>query len=108
VAASANLPTILYTLFWKNFTTQGALWSIYGGLIICIGLILFSPVVSGGEKSMFPDVDFAWFPLKNPGIISIPFGFLMGFLGTVLTKEKPDTGKYAELEVRSLTGTGAH
>ena len=47
VAASANLPTILYTLFWKNFTTQGALWSIYGGLIACVGLIIFSPVVSG-------------------------------------------------------------
>ena len=41
VAASANLPTIIYTLFWKNFTTQGALWSIYGGLTICIGLIIF-------------------------------------------------------------------
>ena len=47
VAASANLPTILYTLFWKNFTTQGALWSIYGGLISCVTLIIFSPVVSG-------------------------------------------------------------
>ena len=47
IAASANLPTILYTLFWKNFTTQGALWSIYGGLIACVGLIIFSPVVSG-------------------------------------------------------------
>ncbi|MEU4659246.1 cation acetate symporter [Streptomyces sp. NPDC023723] len=108
VAASANLPTILYSLFWKRFTTQGALWSIYGGLVVAVGLVLFSPVVSGDATSMFPDVDFAWFPLKNPGIISIPFGFLMGWLGTVLSKEGPDTGKYAELEVRSLTGTGAH
>jgi cation/acetate symporter len=108
VAASANLPTILYSLFWKRFTTQGALWSIYGGLVVAVGLVLFSPVVSGDATSMFPDVDFAWFPLKNPGIISIPFGFLMGWLGTVLSKEEPDTGKYAELEVRSLTGTGAH
>ncbi len=108
VAASANLPTILYSLFWKRFTTQGALWSIYGGLIVAVGLVLFSPVVSGDPKAMFPDVDFAWFPLKNPGIISIPFGFLMGWLGTVLSKEEPDTKKYAELEVRSLTGTGAH
>ena len=47
VAASANLPTIIYTLFWKKFTTQGALWSIYGGLIACVRLIIFSPVVSG-------------------------------------------------------------
>ena len=108
VAASANLPTILYSLFWKRFTTQGALWSIYGGLIVAVGLVLLSPVVSGDPKAMFPEVDFAWFPLKNPGIISIPFGFLMGWLGTVLSKEEPDAKKYAELEVRSLTGTGAH
>ncbi len=112
VAASANLPTILYTLFWKRFTTQGALWSIYGGLIVCVGLIVFSPVVSGrGEDhpkpSLFPNADFSWFPLENPGIVSIPLSFLLGWLGTVLSKEKPDTDKYAELEVRSLTGIGA-
>ncbi|WAZ20800.1 cation acetate symporter [Streptomyces cinnabarinus] len=108
VAASANLPTILYSLFWKRFTTQGALWSIYGGLTTAVGLVLFSPVVSGKPTSMFPDVDFHWFPLENPGIISIPVGFLLGILGTYLSKEEPDKGKYAELEVRSLTGTGAH
>ncbi|MFE5212287.1 cation acetate symporter [Streptomyces sp. NPDC056600] len=108
VAASANLPTILYSLFWKRFTTQGALWSIYGGLVTAVGLVLFSPVVSGAATSMFPDADFHWFPLSNPGIISIPVGFLLGWLGTLLSKEEPDKAKFAELEVRSLTGTGAH
>jgi cation/acetate symporter len=115
VAASANLPTILYTLFWKNFTTQGALWSIYGGLVACIGLIIFSPVVSGApvnpatgkSTSLIQDVDFSWFPLNNPGLVSIPLSFLLGWLGTKLSKEKPDVDKYAELEVRSLTGIGA-
>ncbi|MGY1815143.1 solute symporter family protein [Blastococcus sp. SYSU D00820] len=115
VAASANLPTILYTLFWKRFTTQGALWSIYGGLISCIVLIIFSPVVSGApvnpatgvSPSLFQDVDFHWFPLQNPGIVSIPLSFFLGWLGTVLSKEKPDVDKYAELEVRALTGIGA-
>ncbi|MEU5976638.1 cation acetate symporter [Streptomyces sp. NPDC047315] len=108
VAASANLPTILYSLFWKRFTTQGALWSIYGGLISSVVLVLFSPVVSGKPTSMFKNADFYWFPLENPGIVSIPLGFLLGWLGSVLTKEKPDKGKYAELEVKSLTGVGAH
>ncbi|MEU1281837.1 cation acetate symporter [Streptomyces sp. NPDC005805] len=108
VAASANLPTILYSLFWKRFTTQGALWSIYGGLATSVLLVLFSPVVSGKATSMFPDVDFAWFPLENPGLISIPVGFLLGWLGSLLSKEEPDKGKYAELEVKSLTGVGAH
>ncbi|WP_329164476.1 cation acetate symporter [Streptomyces sp. NBC_01717] len=108
VAASANLPTILYSLFWKRFTTQGALWSIYGGLASSVLLVLFSPVVSSKPTSMFPDADFAWFPLENPGLISIPLGFLLGWLGSLLSKEEPDKGKYAELEVKSLTGVGAH
>ncbi|MGW1654241.1 solute symporter family protein [Streptomyces atratus] len=109
VAASANLPTILYSLFWKRFTTQGALWSIYGGLASSVFLVLFSPVVSGNPKtSMFKGVDFAWFPLENPGLISIPLGFLLGWIGSLLSKEEPDRGKYAELEVKSLTGVGAH
>ncbi|MEV7236115.1 cation acetate symporter [Streptomyces sp. NPDC051020] len=109
VAASANLPTLLYSLFWKRFTTQGALWSIYGGLACSVILVLFSPVVSGNAKtSMFKGVDFAWFPLENPGLISIPLGFLLGWLGSLLSKEEPDKGKYAELEVKSLTGVGAH
>ncbi|MET8841996.1 cation acetate symporter [Streptomyces rubiginosohelvolus] len=108
VAASANLPTILYSLFWKRFTTQGALWSIYGGLASSVLLVLFSPVVSSKPTSMFPDVDFAWFPLENPGLISIPLGFLLGWIGSLISKEKADTDKYAELEVKSLTGVGAH
>ncbi|MFF2963397.1 cation acetate symporter [Streptomyces sp. NPDC057963] len=109
VAASANLPTILYSLFWKRFTTRGALWSIYGGLAGSVILVLFSPVVSGNPKtSMFKGVDFAWFPLENPGLISIPLGFLLGWIGSLLSKEEPDKGKYAELEVKSLTGVGAH
>ncbi len=44
VAASANLPTILYSLFWRRFTTRGAVWSRYGGLAAAIILILLSPV----------------------------------------------------------------
>jgi cation/acetate symporter len=115
IAASANLPTILYSLFWKRFNTRGAVWSIYGGLIMAVTLIVFSPVVSGKtpdpvtgrSASMLQGVDFSWFPLDNPGLISIPFGFFMGWLGTVTTRDVADPAKWAELEVRSLTGAGA-
>jgi cation/acetate symporter len=116
VAASANLPTILYSLFWKRFNTRGALWSIYGGLSSAIILIAFSPVVSGkvdpktgASLSMITDtsVDFHWFPLDNPGIVSIPLAFLLGWLGTVTSRETGDLDKFAEMEVRSLTGAGA-
>ena len=106
VAASANLPTILYSLFWKRFNTSGALWSIYGGLAATIVLIVFSPAVSGSSEAMMPGADFHWFPLQNPGLVSIPLSFLFGWVGTMLSKEHNEA-KYAEMEVRSLTGAGA-
>jgi cation/acetate symporter len=117
VAASANLPTILYSLFWRRFNTRGALWSLYGGLISVVTLIVFSPVVSGKpadpatglSPSMItdPSVDFSWFPLDNPGIVSIPLSFFLGWLGTVTSREPSSELKFAEMEVRSLTGHGA-
>ena len=116
VAASGNLPAILYSLFWKRFNTTGAVAAIYGGLGAAIFLVIFSPVVSGKpaavpggpSTSLFtnPDIDFSWFPLDNPGLVSIPFGFFCGWLGTVLSKEY-NAEKYAEMEVRSLTGAGS-
>lgn len=107
VAASANLPTIIYSLFWRRFTTRGAVWSMYGGLGAAILLIAFSPVVSGTDTSMIEGADFAWFPLSNPGIVSIPLAFLLGWLGTVTDKKRENVQKQAEMEVRSLTGVGA-
>jgi cation/acetate symporter len=116
VAASANLPTILYSLFWKRFNTTGALFSIYGGLLVTIVLIVFSPVVSGKpvdpvtgrSPSMLQGVDFHWFPLDNPGLVSIPLSFLLGAIGAWIgRRDAGDAAKYAEMEVRSLTGAGA-
>ena len=115
VAASANLPALLFNLFWRRFNTRGTTWSIYGGLISAVGLVFFSPVVSGkvdaatGESlSLFgAGVDFSWFPLENPGIISIPLGFFFGWLGTITMKGPTSHERFVELEVRSLTGAGA-
>jgi cation/acetate symporter len=116
VAASANLPSIIYNMFWRRFNTRGATWSIYGGLITSLGLVFFSPVMSGkgvdpltGKSlSLFPaSVDFSWFPLENPGIVSIPVAFFLGWLGTVTYKERTAVQEFDELEVRSLTGAGA-
>ncbi|MGJ0204921.1 cation acetate symporter [Leucobacter sp. gxy201] len=107
VAASANLPTILYSLFWSKFTTRGAVWSMIGGLVSAIGLIAFSPVVSGTETSMIPGADFAWFPLTNPGIVSIPLGFILGWVGSLTDPGRESKKLAAEMEVRELTGFGA-
>jgi cation/acetate symporter len=111
VAASSNLPTILYALYWRRFTTRGAVSAIYAGLASSVLLVVFSPVVSGSAASLFPGVDFVLFPLENPGIVSIPVGFLAGWLGTVLSPPAGDDGEeiaYARMEVRSLTGTGSY
>jgi cation/acetate symporter len=107
VAASANLPVLLYSLFWRNFTTRGAVWSVYGGLVPALALVVVSPVVSGSPDSIFPGVDLQYFPLENPGLVSIPLGFLAGWIGTVTSREVPDAARHAETEVRSLTGAGA-
>ena len=115
VAASANLPTILYSLFWKRFNTRARCGASTAASAITLILIVFSPVVSGKpmdpvtglSASMLQGVDFHWFPLDNPGIVSIPLSFLLGYLGTVLAKEKADPAKFAEMEVRSLTGADA-
>ncbi|GAA1172127.1 solute symporter family protein [Nesterenkonia xinjiangensis] len=107
VAASANLPTILYSLFWKGFTTRGALWSMYGGLGSSILLIAFSPVVWGAETSFFPETDLALYPLANPGLVSIPLAFLLGWVGSKTSTVAEDPVKQAEMEIRSLTGVGA-
>ncbi|TQM26029.1 solute symporter family protein [Nocardia bhagyanarayanae] len=108
VAAAANLPTIVYSLFWRRFNTTGALWSMYGGLISTIVLIVFSPAVSGSKSAMLPGSDFDWFPLSNPGIVSIPLAFALGVIGTLVGGRTPENpAKAAEMEVRSLTGVGA-
>jgi len=109
IAASANLPAVLYTLFWKRFNTRGAVWAIYGGLLSALVLLVFSPNVSGLPTSLIPlgldgsGIRFDFFPLSNPGIVSIPLGFVFGWLGTITSNEQ-NSAKYAELEVRSLTG----
>lgn len=97
VAASANLPVIVFSIFWKRFTTTGAVCGLLVGLASSILLILVSP-------DFMKD---AWFPLKNPAIISIPLGFLGAFLGTFLTREPSAEALFAELKVRANTGLGA-
>ena len=97
--------------------TAGALWSIYGGLAITIVLIVFSPVVSGkpanpatGKSASMitdPSVDFHWFGLDNPGIVTIPLSFLLAVIGTLTSRDRSTPEKAAEMEVRSLTGAGA-
>ncbi|MCK1796413.1 cation acetate symporter [Streptomyces sp. XM4193] len=106
IAASANLPTLLLSLFWRRFNTQGAVAGIYGGLISAVSLVIFSPVFSGSESALVTGIDINWFPLSNPGLVSIPLGLLCAIVGTLMSPERNDR-KFAELQVRALTGAGA-
>ncbi|MFN8498891.1 MAG: sodium/solute symporter [Anaerolineae bacterium] len=99
VAASANVPALLFSLYWPRFNTAGVLAGMITGIAASVLLILISPTFMGPN---------APFPLTNPGIVSIPLGFLAAYLGTVLSKaEKPAEEKYGELDVRANTGLGA-
>jgi cation/acetate symporter len=103
VAACANLPSILMTLYWKKFSTRGSVWSIYTGLISSILLIISSPAIATA-----PAVNpIAWFPLTNPTIVAMPLAFLAGIIGTLTSREPADPELQAEMEVRSMTGAGA-
>ncbi len=101
VAASANLPVILFSIFWKRFNTAGAVAGLGIGLVSSIVLILLS-------KNGLYTAETAPFPLANPGIVSIPLGFLAAYFGTVLTpRDLEAESKFNELSVRSQTGLGA-
>jgi cation/acetate symporter len=105
VAASANFPALLLALTWRRFNTTGAVTGVLFGVISSVALVIISPTVWPG-----PDSEgglFSWYDLANPGIISIPLGFIGGWLGTVLSKEQVNVRTFDELYVRSETGLGA-
>src|SRR5579864_778474 len=113
VAASANLPVIVLSIFWRRFNTAGAVAGLAVGLLASIGLILVSPslmaidppTVTGAARHLIQAK--AWFPLENPGILSIPLGFVGAILGTLVSSEPTAQEKFNELLVRSNTGLGA-
>lgn len=113
VAASANLPVIVLSIFWRRFNTAGAVMGLGVGLLASIGLILVGPSIMGIDAATVvgaarhPIQATPWFPLENPAILSVPLGFLAAILGTLFTKEPEAELKFNELLVRSNTGLGA-
>ncbi|WP_127533629.1 solute symporter family protein [Paenibacillus kobensis] len=102
IAASANLPVILFTIFWKRFNTIGAITGMLTGLISAIVLVAMSPSVWNPVEGKAIFVGDPWFTLANPGIISIPLGFIASVVGTLLSRKKAeDVAKFEEIQVRS-------
>ncbi|AZQ39902.1 cation acetate symporter [Streptomyces cyaneochromogenes] len=84
IGASAVAPALTYSLFWRGFTRTGLLATLYGGAACALLLMIFSKAVSGTPSAVFPDADFDLFPMQSTGLVSIPFGYLAGWLGSRL------------------------
>ena len=103
VAASANLPVILLTIFWRRFSTGGAVTGMMVGLFSSLILVALSPNIWAVDGSAL-FVGEALFPLANPGIVSIPLGFLGAIIGTLVTKSDEVAGNFERILVKANTG----
>ncbi|GAQ62071.1 sodium/solute symporter [Streptomyces scabiei] len=83
LGASAIAPALVYGLFWRRYTRTGLMWTLVGGSLSVLVLMTGTNLVSGSPYSAFPRADFNWFPFTTTGLVSIPLGFLAGWLGTV-------------------------
>lgn len=108
VAASANLPVILYTIYWKRFNTTGAVVGMLTGLISAIILVAIGPNIWSPIEGKAIFIGDPLISLTNPGIISIPLGFIAAFLGTILSSKKESEAKFDEILVKSNTGHGVN
>jgi cation/acetate symporter len=106
VAASANLPVILLSFFWRRFNDVGAIAAVIGGMISSIGLVLAGPAVIGHHGLLFKDAT-PLLPLANPGIVSIPFGFICGWVATVISRSRSTGESFEAQQLRMLSGFGA-
>jgi cation/acetate symporter len=99
VAASANFPIIVLSLYWRRFTTWGVIGGVTVGLISAIGLALLGPTFLA---------EGAIFPLINPSIVSVPLGFAGAVLGTLLGgHDRAAEARFDEVRFRAQTGVGA-
>jgi cation/acetate symporter len=111
VAASANVPAILLTLYWKRFNTTGTIVGMIVGLVSSLVLIAISPAVMGIDpataavKHVIQATPI--FPLDNPALVSVPLGFLAAIIAALSTREKESEDSFAEMAVRANTGLGS-
>ena len=100
IAASANFPALVLAIFWRPFTTRGAQASMVVGTVSTLALIYLSPTIQidilGGDA--------AWFPLRNPGLVTIPLAFAVGIVTSLAAPEPEAARRFAEVEQRIHVG----
>jgi len=108
IGASANLPVILYTIYWKKFNSTGAVTAMVTGLVSCLILGAMGPNVWSPVEGAAIFVGTPLVPLAVPAIITIPLGFIAGYLGTILSSSKVPEAEaeriYKEIRVKANTG----
>ncbi|KUO10708.1 cation acetate symporter [Streptomyces sp. DSM 15324] len=83
LGASALAPALVYSLFWRRYTRTGLLCTLIGGTLAVLVLMPGTNLVSGSPAAAFPEADFNWFPFTTTGIVTVPLGFVFGWLGTL-------------------------
>ena len=96
IAASANFPALFLSVFWRRFTTAGAQASMLTGTASALLLIYLSPAIQvdvlGNSSSPFP--------LRNPGLVTIPLAFVAGAVVSVARRDRRAEEMFTELEHR--------
>jgi cation/acetate symporter len=98
----ANFPALLLSMLWRRFTTSGAVASMLVGTFSSLLLIYLSPTI---QVTILKHAS-APFPLKNPGLVTIPLAFIVAIVVSLLTTEQQAQEKFAEVEDRIHIGSG--
>ena len=102
IAASANFPALLLSILWPKLTTKGAVSSMVLGTVSTLALIWFSPTI---QVDILGRTD-AWFPLKNPALLTIPLSFAVAMFVSLATQHATDQGFGAVEQRMHLGDTG--
>jgi cation/acetate symporter len=94
IAASANFPALVLSIFWKRLTTAGAQASMITGTVSTLLLIYLSPTI---QLDILKNAE-AWFPLRNPGIVTIPLAFVVAIGVSLLRPVPSEERRFVELE----------
>jgi len=100
IAASGNFPALVLSIFWKRCTTEGIVSSMVIGTASTLLLIWLSPTIQV-DILKHPG---AWFPLKNPALVTIPLSFAIGVVVSLATRDDVAAGKFAAAERRMHVG----
>jgi cation/acetate symporter len=103
VACSSNFPPLLLSIVWRRFNTIGAVCSIVSGAVLSVTLIVLSPTVWMDLLHHAAPI----FPLRNPAIVSMPASFVMGLVGSLLTREPGAEARFDDEKLRTYLGVGA-